>query len=93
MSDAWFKPKTHGYGASPANWKGWAAMAAYVGGTAAMTVPLMVVPSLDHDGPALWQLALWVVLFCVATSTFVRLARGKTAGEWRWRWGESEQNQ
>jgi hypothetical protein len=25
MSDYWFKPKTRGYGATPANWKGWAA--------------------------------------------------------------------
>jgi len=25
MSEYWFKPKSHGYGASPANWKGWAA--------------------------------------------------------------------
>ncbi|HEU4381635.1 MAG TPA: hypothetical protein VFR73_23945, partial [Hyphomicrobiaceae bacterium] len=25
MSDYWFKPKSHGYGATPANWKGWAA--------------------------------------------------------------------
>ena len=27
---SWFKPKSHGYGASPANWKGWAATFAFL---------------------------------------------------------------
>ncbi|MCC5958031.1 MAG: hypothetical protein JJU08_01655 [Rhodobacteraceae bacterium] len=31
MADAWFKPMAHGSGARPANWRGWAALAAYVG--------------------------------------------------------------
>ena len=31
MTDYWFTPKRYGYGATPANWKGWVATLAFIG--------------------------------------------------------------
>ena len=45
MSQYWFKPKTYGYGATPANWKGWAAVAVYVAVILALTLPLLAWPA------------------------------------------------
>ena len=30
MAEYWFKPRAYGYGATPSNWKGWAAIACYL---------------------------------------------------------------
>ncbi len=35
MTDPWFRPKSYGYGATPANWRGWAATAAFAIGLVA----------------------------------------------------------
>ena len=86
--DHWFTPKTHGYGATPANWKGWAATL----GFGLLTLGLGLIPSLlpdllsTPDWP--YKIAVWLAAILVAILGFVRLARVKTAGEWRWRWGD-----
>ncbi len=36
MAGPWFKPIAHGSGARPANWRGWAALAAYLGALAVL---------------------------------------------------------
>jgi len=87
MKNHWFVPKTHGYGAAPANWRGWAAVLGFVLATTAISLPLMVWPALDGTGPSVWQLIGWLILLLGATAAFISLCKSKTDGEWRWRWG------
>jgi hypothetical protein len=78
VSDFWFKPKTFGYGATPANWKGWAVTLAFVA--------LMVGWSLASPGLLRWtDWAIWSSGVVVLTGVFIALSRHKTDGEWKWR--------
>jgi hypothetical protein len=88
MTQYWFKPKTKGYGATPANWKGWAATLAFLG--IMMVSTLVLVASQQNSGstPRDWVIGLWVVGIAVLTGGFVWLARAKTDGQWAWRWGK-----
>ena len=88
MNTYWFKPKTYGYGAAPANWKGWAATAAF----AAVLVPVSVLflawqPN-PGTGPGALQISAWALTVLMLTAGFVGLARAKTDGQWGWRWGK-----
>lgn len=88
VTDYWFKPKTHGYGAYPSNWKGWAATFGFV-----VVVTLVSVWMLwpDENGGIGWvRIGLCVVVEIVLTLGFVWLCKVKTDGPWRWRWGEKE---
>jgi hypothetical protein len=87
MSQYWFKPKTYGYGATPADWRGWAAVAAYIAIVAALSLPLMAWPADMPTSPRIWQLITWAILVVVLTLGFIRFARAKTDGQWNWRWG------
>jgi NhaP-type Na+/H+ or K+/H+ antiporter len=88
MSDYWFKPKSHGYGATPTNWKGWVAVAGYMAAVLALTLPLIVWPAEMPVGPKIWQLVTWAILVAALTLGFVRFTRTKTDGQWAWRWGK-----
>jgi hypothetical protein len=88
MSQSWFKPYAYGFGATPANWKGWAAVAAYLAAVLALTVPLAAWPADLPAGPAAWQVVTWFILTALLTLAFIRLARAKTDGQWQWRWGK-----
>lgn len=83
----WFKPRRYGYGAAPANWKGWAATAAYLLITVALTIQL-IVREAGPAGPAPAQWMTWVVVLLVLTAAFLVVVRAKTDGQWRWRWGK-----
>jgi hypothetical protein len=86
MTDYWFKPKTHGYGATPTNWKGWAATGAYALVVAALSLFLLVPPpGQEVRAPHAF---LWLGLVMVVTYAFLRFSKARTDGEWRWRWGE-----
>lgn len=93
MTDHWFRPKTHGYGASPSNWKGWAATLAYVVAVLGITWPLIVLPSKVGSGPGVMQVALFIALSVVLTGVFIQVCKAKTNGEWRWRWGKDGEDQ
>ena len=88
MTDNWFKPKRYGYGATPSNWKGWAATAAF--GLVVLATFLVVFRwQPDHGSPpSFWQIAVWLLAIAILTGGFVRLARAKTDGQWGWRWGK-----
>jgi hypothetical protein len=88
MSQYWFKPKAYGYGATPSNWKGWAATAGYVLVVVALTLSLVAWPADMPAGPRIWQIVTWVLFVALLTLGFVRLARIKTDGQWAWRWGK-----
>ena len=83
MSEYWFKPRRYGYGAAPVTWQGWLvtilAAAVVAGSVAAME--LLV----NRSNVVAWL--AWAVVIAAVTFWFVRVARRRTEGEWRWRWG------
>ncbi|MEZ4390603.1 MAG: hypothetical protein R3A48_05865 [Polyangiales bacterium] len=88
MRDAWFRPKTYGYGAYPAHWKGWAAVLVYV---VALTAEIAATLSLARSGGegslSLGWFALGVAGALVGTGAFIALCAKKSSEPWRWRWG------
>lgn len=84
--DFWFVPKTHGYGAYPANWKGWAAIVGFITATTAISIPLMIFPAIHQGGPLAFSVIAWLVLMLIVTVAFIELCRRKTDGAWQWRW-------
>jgi hypothetical protein len=88
MTGHWFTPKTYGYGATPANWKGWAATAAFVVAMAAASLVLLAWQSNAGSGPGALRIAVWALAFSMLTLGFIGLARAKTDGQWGWRWGK-----
>lgn len=83
----WFKPKTHGYGASPANWKGWAATFGFVVIELVLVWVLLLQPIIAKGEPSLGSFLLWAFCSGALTVGFIWLTKAKTDGEWRWRWG------
>ena len=83
----WFKPRRYGYGARPTNWKGWAAALAYL---LAILMLFWLFPAPNAQTATVAYIGLWVCAVALVTLPFVWLARVKTKGEWRWRWGERE---
>ncbi len=90
MSEYWFRAKTHGYGATPANWKGWAAVLVTVAVTSVATAVLIVSPQISGTPPAPAQVAVWAAIVAVTVAGLVVLSRAKTEGEWKWRWGDKD---
>jgi hypothetical protein len=80
---AWFRPKKFGYGATPVTWQGWAVVAIAVIAIVA-AAQLIVVPHAR-------QPSAWIAFFAAEAVILAILwivSRRKTAGEWRWRWGD-----
>jgi RsiW-degrading membrane proteinase PrsW (M82 family) len=88
MAQYWFKPRTYGYGATPANWRGWVAVAAYVAVVLALVLAVTAWPEDLPRGPAAWQVVTAMAMIGALTWGFVRLCRARTDGEWAWRWGK-----
>ena len=80
--DYWFKPKTYGYGARPANWKGWLATAVFL-----LVCLAWAGLTVGQDPPPRWGAMAFVIGLMVLIVGFSVLARKKTDGEWRWQWG------
>jgi hypothetical protein len=77
----WFAPKRFGYGAGwPTARQGWALLALYFG-----TLGGIGLLAQRPDG-ASRTLALTAILLC--TAIFITIARKRTGGGWRWRWGD-----
>ena len=83
--ETWFKAKTHGYGASPTSWKGWLAIALYALVMIGFSLLFLGAIWGTHVGAVEWL--VWLVGVSIATVAFIMLARRKTDGDWRWRWG------
>jgi hypothetical protein len=72
----WFRVKHYGWGASPANWKGWLAITVFVALMFFIRVALKPGNAPVQVGASLLLMAL-----------FAWIAWKKTEGAWRWRWG------
>lgn len=83
--DYWFKPHFYGYGATPANWKGWAASLIY-----AVVIVLLTAVLSPSAASGSAEVIAWIVALCVVTALFVWIAWKKTEGQWRWRWGSRD---
>ena len=87
MTDPWFKPKSHGYGAQPANWKGWAVVGAYAVIFVYLLVRMVLGPLINGD-PQLSDIFWFIAITLVMTGLLIWVAKVKCDGEWRWRWGQ-----
>jgi hypothetical protein len=88
MADYWFKPHDYGYGATPANWKGWAAVAGYITVVVVLIASVLALPADLPEGPGAWQIITLAVMVAALTAGFIGLCRRKTEGQWAWRWGK-----
>ncbi len=80
---AWFTAKRYGYGAGlPIAWQGWLLLAGYL----AVLSGLLWLPYLHGNRPTPGT----VLLIGVLTAGFLELARRRTRGGWKWRWGEDQ---
>jgi hypothetical protein len=86
MTKYWFKPHDYGYGATPVSWEGWALVGGLLAVVGVMTIALVLS---GRNDLAVVVPCLAIVFGLVAALCFV--ARRKTDGPWRWRWGP-EQN-
>ena len=84
MARYWFKPKSHGYGASPVTWEGWA----WTGLLTALLVISITAMKLWVDRSNFVAWIVWAAIIAGVVLWFVRVARQRTDGEWRWRWGD-----
>ncbi len=89
MTDHWFKPKTHGYGAYPTSWKGWLLIAAFGVLQMLLAIGLLVPPARAGQPVDLAQITTFLLGTAVLTAIFLWLCKRKTDGEWRWRWPRS----
>jgi hypothetical protein len=80
----WFRPRRYGYGAAPATWEGWVVTL----GVAAVVIGSIVAMELLVDPSNFTAWMVWAVVIAGVTFWFVRTARERTDGEWRWRWGD-----
>ena len=86
----WFKPKSHGYGAAPSNWKGWAAILAFVAIEIVLALIFIVRPVMAETGPSFVRFLAWCAISGAVTVVFIKFTMARTDGVWRWRWGEME---
>jgi hypothetical protein len=84
----WFKPKPHGYGAIPSNWKGWTATLAVLLLIAGSGYLLVASQQGAGSAPRAWLIGAWAVGVAGLAVAFGRIARAKTDGQWGWRWGK-----
>lgn len=83
--DAWFAPKRFGYGAGlPVAWQGWALLATYTGATA------LIVTYALRDLQGARQVYALIAGLGMLSVLLIIIARAKTRGGWRWRWGDDD---
>ncbi|MGD9667925.1 MAG: hypothetical protein AB7U75_02600 [Hyphomicrobiaceae bacterium] len=79
----WFKPKRHGYGATPVTWQGWLVTGLFSVALGIVAVGGMM--SLKGTGNVLGYV-VWFLGVLGGVFWFTQFARKRTDGEWAWRW-------
>jgi hypothetical protein len=82
MNSYWFKPKQYGHGATPVTWQGWAVV---VAGVVVIVLAALLIPAHNARSASAWITFFAIEAVIIAIVWIV--SRGKTDGEWRWRWG------
>ena len=77
--EKWFKAKKHGYGATPCNWKGWAATLAAAGAMAG--VSWLLLGNRYAATPDMGTILVWMAIMVAIAASFTLLAKLKTDGE------------
>jgi hypothetical protein len=84
--DYWFKPKTYGFGAQPTCWQGWLATIVF-----GLTCVVWVRLHFFNENPSVLDWVAFIAGLIVLIAGFTMLAKKKTDGAWRWRWGKKDQ--
>ena len=80
---AWFAAKRFGYGAGlPIAWQGWALTGGYL-------ALLAIIGWLDRQADGRVRI-IGFALFVASTATFLSVLKKRTAGGWKWRWGNRD---
>ncbi len=77
----WFKPRRHGFGTTPANWKGWLVSFGFM----AVVVAFLTILVALRRHLSLEFFAVWAVAFVGVELIFILIAWRKTDGALRWR--------
>jgi small-conductance mechanosensitive channel len=85
----WFKPKTFGYGATPATWEGWTVMAIY-GAIILACAVVMLVRKETFSAHLSSTAAIVVITVVVSTVVTVLVSVQKTDGAWGWNAGAKQ---
>jgi hypothetical protein len=88
MSNYWFKPHAYGHGATPCNWRGWAATLVFAAILAAVSWVVLGWQPNFATAPEASKIIAWAVIVLMLIAGFIRLAWAKTDGQWAWRWGK-----
>lgn len=82
MPQYWFRQKRFGYGATPNTWQGWL----WIIASLVLIVGTLVGAQFISDIPL--RLLMLVTVPAVIIIVMIHVARLKTEGGWRWRWGD-----
>jgi len=82
MTEYWFKPKRHGYGATPSHWKGWLVTIAFTAVVSGLS--LVILLSLTEETRTVGLIA-WTLAVAAAVWAFMEFVKKKTDGPWLWR--------
>ena len=89
MNEPWFRPKKFGYGVTPIHWKGWVSSFVLVFAMLSV-VRFMILSVPGGSARPLWEMLFGAAICVGLLAGFSWFARGKTAGDWRWRWGRRD---
>lgn len=83
----WFRPKQFGWGFVPITWEGW--------GMTGILVVLILLSAFSnnffsHEEPAINEVIRYVLDIVILTSIFSLIAKEKTKGKLKMRWGKED---
>jgi len=79
----WFVPKRYGYGATPVSWQGWTLTALF------LVLVVLAAALLLRGDPSPTMLVAFFAVEAVLVVAMSIISYRTTAGEWRWRWGDT----
>lgn len=84
ISKPWFRAKKYGYGSGlPIAWQGWLVFLGYIFAVCGIPLILLYV----FDSVFVYSLTT-VLILIVSTIAVFKICKRKTAGGWKWRWGD-----